>query len=84
MHIPSIKKLVDNFTIEQLEAAEAALLEGLIPEIEIEGDEDGDKLTHIFGATFILKEMAKGLKYPEALRGFTSKVRTSIDGENKS
>ncbi len=83
MHIPSIKKLVDNYTIEQLEAAETAILEGLTTEINIEGEEDGDKLTHIFGATFILKEMTKGLKYPEALRAFTSKVRTSIDGENK-
>jgi hypothetical protein len=79
MKLPSIKKLVESFSVSQLQAAEESILEGLEPAIEVEGADEGEKLTHIMAATFILQEMqSKGLEYNAALRAYTSRVRTSI------
>lgn len=79
MKLPSIKKLVENYQLPQLQAAEEAILEGLEPAIEVEGSDEGEKLTHIMAAAFIMEEMkSKGLEYNAALRAYTSRVRTSI------
>ncbi len=79
MKIPAIKKLVDNFSTEELQAAEAALLEEQQPAIEVEGDDEGEKLTHLLAAQFILLEMAeKGVDYLTALRAYSGRVRNSI------
>jgi hypothetical protein len=79
MKLPSIKKLVESYSIPQLQAAEEAILEEKQPEIEIEGSDEGEKLTHIMAAVFIIQEMqSKGLEYNAALRAYSSRVRTSI------
>lgn len=78
MKLPVIKKLVESFSETQLEEAEDALLNETSPEIEVEGSDEGEKLTHVMAARIILAEMAKGADYMTALRTYTSKVRTSI------
>ncbi len=79
MKLPVIKKLVETFTREELLAAEEALMSEASPAIPVEGDDEGEKLTHILAAVFILDEMkARGVDYLTALRTYTSKVRTSI------
>lgn len=79
MKIPVIKKMVEVFTVEQLEQAEQALLnEEPIP-AEIEGDDEGEQLTHIIAAVWILEEMEKrDIPFPKALRAYTERVRNSI------
>lgn len=79
MKLPVIKKLVETFTKEELLAAEEALMSEASPAIAVEGDDEGEKLTHVLAAVFILDEMkVKGVDYLTALRAYTSKVRTSI------
>jgi hypothetical protein len=79
MKIPVIKKLVESFTQEQLVTAEEAILNETAPEIEVEGVDEGEKLTHVMAAQFILGEMAaKGIDFIAALRLYTAKVRSSI------
>jgi hypothetical protein len=79
MKLPSIKKLVETCSIEMLQAAEEALLEGTSSPVEVEGSDEGEKLTHVMAAIFIKEEMAqKGLDYTGALRAYTVRVRTSI------
>jgi hypothetical protein len=79
MKIPVIKKLVESFNQEQLVAAEEAILNETSPEIEVEGSDEGEKLTHVMAAQFILSEMAsKGIEFTAALRLYTAKVRSSI------
>ena len=80
MKIPVIKKLVETFDLHQLEKAEMALLEELVPEIEVEGNDEGEQLTHIMAAIWILHEMQhRKLDFKEALREYTKKVRESIN-----
>ena len=78
MKLPAIKKLVETADIQQLRLAEEAILSEEVPSITIEGSDEGEQLTHIMAAIFILEQMAAGLDYPTALRTYTSKVRSSI------
>ena len=79
MKIPSIKKLVESASIAELRAAEDALLEGLSPAIEVEGEDEGEQLTHVLAAIQILHAMQHdGLEFTAALRAYSARVRTSI------
>ncbi len=78
MKIPVIRKIVEKYTLQELQAAEQALAEGLEPAIEIEGDDEGEKLTHAFAALWIREQMEKGVELNQALRDYTQKVRNSI------
>lgn len=79
MKIPEIKRLVETYTLEQLQAAEAEIAEGNVPAIEVHGDDEGEKLTHLFGAQFIREKVESGVEFTVALREFTQKVRNSIN-----
>lgn len=79
MKVPALKKLVENYTLQQCIDAEQQLLEGEKPDIEIEGEDEGEQLTHILGAIDILtrvKEEGKDIK--TATREFIDRVRNSI------
>ena len=79
MKIPVIKKLVENYSVQELMAAEEDLVEERSPSIEIEGEDEGEQLTHVFAAIFIHERMEKeGKDFKSSLREYTSKVRTSI------
>lgn len=80
MKIPVIKALVENHDIKTLVAAEEALLEEVKPEIEVAGDDEGEKLTHVFAAIWVLNNMQdNNSDFKTSLRLFTQKVRTSIN-----
>lgn len=80
MQIPVIKKMVEKFTVEELEQAEQALLNEETLPPEIEGNDEGEQLTHIIASIWILEEMEKrDIPFPKALRAYTEKVRNSIN-----
>lgn len=79
MKIPAIKKLVETYTKVELLNAEAAISDGKTPSIEVEGEDEGEQLTHVIAAAWILQEMnEKNLDFKTALREYTQKVRNSI------
>ena len=83
MQIPVIKKLVEEVSLEELAKAEENLIEELPLGIEVAGADDGEILTHLMAATWIKEKMEKDdIPFPKALRAYTQKVRTSIDGGN--
>ncbi len=80
MKISAVKELAQKYSIEVLKKQENRLLEGLPLEIEVIGDDEGEKLTHILGAIWVLETMQNnGMTLVEAIRAFTEKVRKSID-----
>lgn len=80
MNIAIIKKIVDLYSIEQLQAAEANLMDEKPLGIEIEGKDEGEKLTHILAAIFCKEEMAKtGVNLNLAIRAYSQRVRDSIN-----
>lgn len=80
MKIPAIKKIVELYTLDQLDEAELAIINETTPEIDIEGDDEGEQLTHIFAAKWIIEEMENSsCDFKTALRSYTEKVRNSIN-----
>ena len=79
MKIPAIKKLVENYTLAQLQDAEASILEEQKPAIDIEGDDEGECLTHILASIYIKEKMeTNATPFTQALRDFSQRVRNSI------
>lgn len=79
MKIPAIKKLVETYSIAQLQAAENAMMEEQKPAIEVEGDDEGEQLTHVLASIYIKEKMEKeGAAFNQALRDFSQRVRKSI------
>lgn len=79
MKIPEVKKLVENFSMQDLIAAEQALVEEAELPIVVGGEDEGEKLTHILAAIFILEKMkTEGVDFKLALRDYTRRVRQSI------
>lgn len=78
MKLPVMRKLADQFTLDELKAAEEAMYEERQPEITIEGEDEGEQLTHILGAIWIKEALAAGTEPAQALREYAQKVRNSI------
>jgi hypothetical protein len=79
MKIPVIKQLVEAHSVQELRAAEDALLDEQTPAIEIPGDDEGEQLTHVLAAVWIHHYMDEhAVVFPVALREYTKKVRVSI------
>ena len=78
MQIPVIKKLVEHFSLAQLQSAEEAMLEEKKPEIEVEGKDEGECLTHVLAAIYIKEKVEQGVAFNQALRDFSQRVRNSI------
>lgn len=79
MKIPVIKELVENQTMEALIAAEEAIINEETPAIEVKGQDDGEQLTHVMAAIWILNHIQDHqADFKTALREYTKKVRVSI------
>lgn len=79
MEIKVIKELAAKYSEAQLQNAEEVLSDGNIPEIEIEGKDEGEQLTHVLAAIFCQQEMNyTGCTINEAIRSYSKKVRNSI------
>lgn len=78
MQLPVIKILAETYTIQQLREAENALYEEQKPEINIEGKDEGEQLTHVLAAISILEDVEKGTELRMAIRNYTQRVRNSI------
>lgn len=78
MQIPIIKKLVELYSLAQLQSAEEAMLEEQKPAIEVEGKDEGECLTHVLASIYIKEKMEQGVAFNQALRDFSQRVRNSI------
>lgn len=80
MNVASIRKAAESYTIDELRKAEDNLLSEQPLEIEIEGEDEGAKLTHILAAIFCKHEMQhSGLNLNQAIRLYSQRVRGSIN-----
>lgn len=78
MKVPAVRKLL-KFDLDVLRKAEEDLTEERPLQIEVEGSDEGEQLTHVFGAIWIKEQVAGGnMNEKEALRAFMDKVRNSI------
>ncbi len=79
MNIPVVKSLVEVHTIEDLRKAEDALIDDQPLPFEVAGRDEGEKLTHLLAAIYILERMkTDGTEFTAALRDYTRRVREAI------
>ncbi len=79
MKLPVIKQLVELYTLEQLQQAEEQLSNEQPIAIQVDGDDEGEQLTHILGAIDVLERVKNENKDKStALREFFQRVRNSI------
>ena len=79
MKINAIKDLVENYSIEVIESMTTQLENGEPLSHPVGGDDEGEQLTHLLGASWILQQMReKGTDFKTELRNFTARVRDSI------
>jgi hypothetical protein len=79
MQIPIIKKLVESYSLVQLQEAENAMMEEQAPAIEVEGKDEGECLTHVLASIYIKDKMEnQATPFNQALRDFSQRVRKSI------
>ena len=71
-----IRKLVEKYTISELQEAEYAIIQEQLLNIEVEGKDEAEKLTHIIIARWVLEEMkTKDTDFKDAFSGYSKKVR---------
>ena len=79
MKIGLIKKIAEHLSMDELRAAEEALYNELPTPTEIEGDDEGEQLTHVLAAIFVQEYVAENKSdIKTALREYAVKVRKSI------
>jgi hypothetical protein len=79
MKLPEIKKLVDNYSLEELELASNAIENGNLPLIQIGGDDEGEHLTHTLAAIWIMKNMRDcNMDFRASQREYVKIVRNTI------
>lgn len=79
MNIASIRQLADTFTKEQLQKAEASLLQEEPLPIDVPGVDEGEKLTHLIAALWVLEhKVSHDVDTMTAVREYTKRVRESI------
>lgn len=79
MNIASIRSLADSFTREQLCEAEQHLIDDQQPSIDVPGTDEGEQLTHVIAAIWVLDHKATAMcDTMTAVREYTKRVRQSI------
>jgi len=79
MKLPIIRALAEKHSVEELKHAEDAILNEQQPTIVVEGDDEGERLTHVISAIAVKEDMeANGVELRVALRNYADRVRKSI------
>ncbi len=79
MKLPVVSKLASSNSLELLLLAEQALYNGEPLPIEVDGADEGEQLTHLIAAIWILNDMEmNGNDLKTSLRLYTKLVRDSI------
>jgi len=79
MKLPVIRSLAEKHTIEELKRVEEAILNEQAPDIDVEGADEGEQLTHVISAIAVKEDMAaNGVELRVALRNYAERVRKSI------
>lgn len=83
MNVAVVKKLVETHPIGVIQDAIQKFENTLENPLQVEGQDDGEKLSHLLVAEIVLQEMAKGLSFHEALRTYSQRVRSMITAPKK-
>jgi hypothetical protein len=75
MKLIAIRRLVENYTIDQLQQAEFDIIQEKSLSILLDGKDQAEKLSIVIAAVWILEEMKEGHDFKEAFCQYAKKVR---------
>jgi len=78
-----VKELANKYSKFQLDEAIQAFEQTLENPLEVHGQDDGEKLSNLLVAAFVRERMDKGIAINEALREYSTRVRSMIGGPKK-
>ncbi|MDZ4745725.1 MAG: hypothetical protein SGJ05_06955 [bacterium] len=79
MNIQSIKQLVEQYTPAELHQAERDLTEERPLAISVQGEDEGEQLTHILAAIWVCEHMQQNnADIMKAIREYGKRVRESL------
>ena len=78
MKIAEVKRLVTSYTVEQIEDAVTAFETDRKNVLEVSGENDGEKMSHLLAASFVRRQMDKGLDLNSAVREYSKRVRSIL------
>lgn len=79
MKLPALRKLCQAHDLDTLRMLENEIVEEQPLSHPVEGEDEGEKLTHILGAIWIHEQVqANGTDLKAELRNFSNRVRNSI------
>jgi len=81
MKVAAVKSCAQSFSIEEIEAAIEGVVEREELVLPIEGDNLGEKLTHLLLAQRIHARMATGESFKDAFRALMAEVRGTLINE---
>ena len=79
MKINAIKDLVENYELSEIETLTNQLENGEVLSQAVGGEDEGEQLTHLLGAAWIVQQMQQnGTDFKTEIRNFSARVRGSI------
>jgi len=79
MKINAIKDFVENYSVKEIISLAGQLENGEPLSHPVQGDDEGEQLTHLLGAAWIKEQMElNNSDFRTELRNFSSRVRDSI------
>jgi len=79
MNIAAVRHLVEAYDEHQLQQAEADILEGRDLAIAVKGEDEGEQLTHVLAALWVIQNMKESADdVMTSIRAYAQRVRNSI------
>ena len=74
----TVKVLLDSQTRENMVEAKEALVRGRALPFAVEGASEGEKLTNVLAALYVLDGIQQGVDFDTALRHYSTQVREAV------
>jgi len=85
MNINTVKQLAEEFDVSVLQQAHDDIVEERTTSITISGEDEGERLTHVMGAMWVLNTMnEQRIPMSDAVRQYAQRVRASINSETSN
>lgn len=78
MKIAEVKRIATAYSFDQIEKAVTAFEVERQNELEVTGENDGEKMSHLLAASFVRKQIDKGLDLNTAIREYSKRVRAIL------
>jgi hypothetical protein len=78
MNVAVVRKLVENHKLPAIQDAIVLFELDRSNPLNVEGTDDGEKLSHLLVGEFVLKKMGTGLSFNEAIREYSHRVRAMV------